>query len=88
MLALQQMSLLLAASMQPLRMHVQGLLEFLAYEPFYHNNVWRALLLQPLLGGHTDAKTPLRSLVQGVMLRRTRAHVGTAPALATTVSPS
>lgn len=62
-------------------MRVQGLLEFLAYEPFYHNNVWRALLLQPLQGGHSDAKTPLRSLVHGVMLRRTRAHVGTLSAL-------
>ena len=56
---------------------VQGLLEFLAYEPFYHNDVWRAVLQKPLLGRHSDATTPLRSLMQGVMLRRTRAHVGT-----------
>ena len=59
---------------------LQGLLEFLAYEPFYHSHVWRALLQKPLLGNHPDAKTPLRSLMQGVMLRRTRAHVGTRPA--------
>lgn len=60
-------------------MDVQGLLEFLAYEPFYHNDVWRAVLQKPLLGRHPDATTPLRSLMQGVMLRRTRAHVGTCP---------
>ncbi len=54
----------------------QGLLEFLAYEPFYHSTVWRSLLHGPLEGKHPEGSLPLRSLMQGVMLRRTKAHVG------------
>ena len=55
---------------------IQGLLEFLAYEPFYHSNVWRGLLHGPLESNHPEGSLPLRSLMQGVMLRRTKAHVG------------
>jgi len=54
----------------------QGLLEFLAYEPFYHSTVWRSLLHGPLEGKHPEGSLPLRSLMQGIMLRRTKAHVG------------
>ncbi len=57
----------------------QGLLEFLAYEPFYHSTVWRSLLHGPLEGNHPEGSLPLRSLMQGVMLRRTKAHVGQSP---------
>ncbi|KAL0028145.1 hypothetical protein WJX77_009970 [Trebouxia sp. C0004] len=55
---------------------IQGLLEFLAYEPFYHSMVWRSLLHGPLEGNHPEGSLPLRNLMQGVMLRRTKAHVG------------
>ena len=61
---------------------VQGLAEFLAYEPFYHSEQWHRLVAGPLEGPHPDGSLPLKGLLQGVMLRRTKAHVGRILAIA------
>ena len=55
--------------------HEQGLLEFLAYEPFYDNKNWSSLVLRK---GETGLERllPLCSLLKGVMLRRTKDDVG------------
>ena len=54
----------------------QGLLEFLACEPYFDGNFWKALM-QP----YCEYTTPERllrlcSLLRGVMLRRTKDDVG------------
>ena len=49
---------------------LQGLLEFLAYEPFYHPREWDSIIKAP---GRLGS---LRQLLHGVMLRRTQADVG------------
>ena len=61
----------------PIRLaRVQGLLEFLAYEPFYDGRAWGALLLRRGEAG-PQRLLPLCSLLRGVMLRRTKDDVGT-----------
>jgi hypothetical protein len=54
---------------------VQGLLEFLAYEPFYDNRSWSSLVLRRHETG-PERLLPLCSLLKGVMLRRTKEDVG------------
>ena len=56
-------------------MSVQGLLEFLAYEPFYDNRSWSSLVLRRHETG-PERLLPLCSLLKGVMLRRTKEDVG------------
>ena len=58
--------------------HEQGLLEFLAYEPFYDNRNWSSLVLRKGEAG-LERLMPLCSLLKGVMLRRTKDDVGTPP---------
>ncbi len=53
----------------------QGLLEFLAYEPFYDNKSWSSLVLRRYETG-PERLLPLCSLLKGVMLRRTKEDVG------------
>lgn len=53
----------------------QGLLEFLAYEPFYDNRNWSSLVLRRGEAG-LERLMPLCSLLKGVMLRRTKEDVG------------
>jgi hypothetical protein len=53
----------------------QGLLEFLAYEPFYEGRAWAALLLRRGEAG-AGRLLPLCALLRGVMLRRTKDDVG------------
>ncbi len=53
----------------------QGLLEFLAYEPFYDNKSWSSLVLRRHETG-PERLLPLCSLLKGVMLRRTKEDVG------------
>ena len=53
----------------------QGLLEFLAYEPFYDNRNWSSLVLRKGEAG-LERLMPLCSLLKGVMLRRTKDDVG------------
>lgn len=55
--------------------HAQGLLEFLAYEPFYDNRNWGSLVLRKGEAG-LERLLPLCSLLKGVMLRRTKDDVG------------
>ncbi len=59
-------------------MHAQGLLEFLAYEPFYDNKSWGTLVLRKHELG-PERLLPLCSLLKGVMLRRTKEDVGAPP---------
>jgi hypothetical protein len=54
---------------------VQGLLEFLAYEPFYDGKSWNNLVLRKHETG-PERLLPLCSLLKGVMLRRTKEDVG------------
>ena len=58
-----------------MRCALQGLLEFLAYEPFYDSRIWSSLVLRR---GEAvpERLAPLCSLLQGVMLRRTKDSVG------------
>lgn len=58
-----------------LGMCTQGLLEFLAYEPFYDSKSWSALVLRRHETG-PERLLPLCSLLKGVMLRRTKEDVG------------
>lgn len=53
-----------------------GLLEFLAYEPYYHSTVWRGLLQDLYEQQSVGGLLSLRSLLRGVMLRRSKADVG------------
>ena len=53
----------------------QGLLEFLAHAPYYMRAHWNHLLLKPLQQ-HGPGALPLMQLLKGVMLRRTKRHVG------------
>ncbi|KAK9915395.1 hypothetical protein WJX75_008587 [Coccomyxa subellipsoidea] len=53
---------------------IQGLLEFLAYEPFYDNRSWSSLVLRRHETG-PERLLPLCSLLKGVMLRRTKEDV-------------
>lgn len=53
-----------------------GLLEFLAYEPFHHATVWRDLLQHYYEKQSAGGLLALRSLLRGVMLRRSKADVG------------
>ena len=55
---------------------LQGLLEFLAHEPYYTRAHWNHLLLKPLEQHGPDGALPLMHLLKGVMLRRTKRHVG------------
>ncbi len=55
---------------------MQGLLEFLAHEPYYTRAHWNHLLLKPLEQHGPDGALPLMQLLKGVMLRRTKRHVG------------
>ena len=57
---------------------MQGLLEFLAYEPFYANRNWSSLVLRKGEAG-PERLLPLCSLLRGVMLRRTKDDVGAPP---------
>ena len=57
---------------------MQGLLEFLAYEPFYDGRAWGQLLLRRGEAG-PQRLLPLCSLLRGVMLRRTKEDVGARP---------
>ena len=54
---------------------LQGLLEFLAYEPFYDSRSWSSLVLRRGEAG-PERLAPLCSLLRGVMLRRTKDSVG------------
>ena len=60
-------------------MRLQGLLEFLAHEPYYARAHWNHLLLKPLEQHGSDGALPLMQLLKGVMLRRTKRHVGEQP---------
>lgn len=53
-----------------------GLLEFLAAEPYYHSPVWRGLLQNVYEEQGVGGLLSLRSLLRGVMLRRSKADVG------------
>ena len=75
-----------------MRCALQGLLEFLAYEPFYDSRIWSSLVLRRGEAG-PERLAPLCSLLRGVMLRRTKdsvgaprqAHLSERPAAATCV---
>ena len=54
---------------------LQGLLEFLACEPYFDSKVWNALI-QPYNEHGSERLTRLCSLLRGVMLRRTKEDVG------------
>eukprot|EP00887_Chlorella_sp_A99_P005493 scaffold1.g5493.t1 len=54
---------------------LKGLLEFLAYEPFYHATEWRALLQAGYEARTAPGLLSLRALLRGVMLRRAKADV-------------
>ena len=54
---------------------MQGLCEFLAYEPYYHSPYWRALLQTPYDIRRPAGVVAFRQLLQGVLLRRTKASV-------------
>lgn len=55
---------------------VKGLLEFLACEPFYHGPAWRGLVQSEFSRRSPTGLLAMRTLLRGVMLRRTKADVG------------
>ncbi len=59
----------------------QGLLEFLAAEPYYHSNVWQTLLEDPYRKGTFAGAAPLMSLLPSLLLRRTQHDVRKSPDL-------
>lgn len=65
----------IGSSLKMLWRIVQGLLEFLAYEPFYDNRSWNQVVLRKHESG-LERLLPLCSLLKGVMLRRTKQDVG------------
>ncbi|KXZ54387.1 hypothetical protein GPECTOR_5g465 [Gonium pectorale] len=54
---------------------VQGLCEFLSYEPYYHSQMWRNLVLLPYTQRTAIGPAVFRALLRGVMLRRTKSQV-------------
>jgi E3 ubiquitin-protein ligase SHPRH len=54
---------------------IKGLLEFLAAEPYHHGPVWRGLLQNSYEAQSVGGLLSLRSLLRGVMLRRSKADV-------------
>ena len=55
---------------------VRGLLEFLALEPIYHNEEWAKLVQHGCDKAQPHGLLTLRSLLRGVMLRRSKEDVG------------
>lgn len=55
---------------------VRGLLEFLALEPYFHNAAWSDLVQSGCDDGGKHGLLSLRSLLRGVMLRRSKQDVG------------
>ena len=55
---------------------VKGLLEFLAYEPFYRSAAWRGLVQGEFSERGVAGLLSMRALLRGVMLRRSKADVG------------
>lgn len=56
---------------------MKGLLEFLAYEPFYHHLNWAGLVQKEYSARSASGLLSMRALLRGVMLRRSKADVGT-----------
>ena len=61
--------------METASMSIQGLLEFLAAEPFYHGSVWTGLLEDPYRKGNFAGAAPLMALLPSILLRRTQQDV-------------
>ena len=55
---------------------VRGLLEFLALEPYFHNAAWSDLVQSGCDDKERHGLLSLRSLLRGVMLRRSKQDVG------------
>lgn len=51
---------------------IRGLCEFLAVDPFHYNHSWQNLLARPYQAREVGGMLAMRSLLKGVMLRRTK----------------